>query len=228
MVNHPNFLGCDLGNEMNNIYSGTNDEGKTWMQNILIQLRTLCPKGVHVNGLGAIYVPTFTPETQVLLQDIVPLHVYPYFWNAHKYGSAMEKPSTHLMPAMAALARSYGRAPKKPIWIQEFGIFKQELPVTDMPRWLETAVPAAIEGGVSWFTWWGSHDIHRRFSFAEIEYDLGLMTVDNQIKEHGKTFKRLTETYRQKPVILPNKPLPPAPAQYTYDAGWKWMLDWMS
>jgi hypothetical protein len=127
---------------------------------------------------------------------------------------------------MAALARSYGNAPRKPIWLQEFGVCNVEMPEADVPKWMELAVTSSVAEGVSWFTWWSSHDIDRRFEFHPFEYDLGLMTVDNQIKERGRMFKELAAAYSGKPVVIPTQPLPP-PTQRTPEATWEWLLDWM-
>ena len=86
---------------------------------------------------------------------------------------------------------------------------------------------AAIDEGVSWFSYWDSHDVDRRFDFTSLEYSLGLMTNDGRVKEQGRVFKQLAETYRGKEVKFPTKPLPPPPAQRTHDGTWRWMLDWL-
>jgi hypothetical protein len=75
------------------------------------------------------------------------------------------KPYTALTAGMTALARSYGNDPQKPIWIEEFGACSEEMPEKDVPRWLELSFENALSQGVSWFTWWASHDIDRRFLF---------------------------------------------------------------
>ena len=230
LVPHPNFLGFDLGNEMNCCWSCNPDEGDSWMEEIFKQMRQLAPGRIHVNGADHnpwISVTTFSPQALLARQEIVPLHCYPYFMQAAKYGNFMQKSSTDLQAAFAALARSYGNDPRKPIWMQEFGMWNQNLPESDIPKWMEAAVTAGISGGVSWFTWWGSHDVHERYAFSPIEYQLGLITLDNKIKEQGKMFKKLADTYRGKPVVIPGKALPPPPAVRNLDASWKWMLDWM-
>ena len=129
---------------------------------------------------------------------------------------------------MAALARSFGNAPRKPIWLQEFGVCNVEMPEADVPKWMELAVTSSVAEGISWFTWWASHDIDQRFEFHPFEYDLGLMTVDNQIKERGRMFKRLADNYRGKPVIIPTRTLPPPPLQRNPEATWEWLLAWIN
>jgi len=38
--------------------------------------------------------------------------------------------------------------------VEEFGACSEEMPETDVPRWLEKTAANAIDQGVSWFTWW--------------------------------------------------------------------------
>lgn len=158
------------------------------------------------------------------MQEIVALHCWPEWMQAIKYGTFMDKPSIQLQSAMAALVRSYGSNPRKPIWIQEFGL-RPNPEVSDFSKWLELVVTNGMEGGVSWFTWWGSHDIDHRFKFSPEQHTRGLITCDNKIKEQGYMFRRLADAYRGKPVAIPDKPLPPPPIQRTFDTSWKWMLD---
>ena len=94
-------------------------------------------------------------------------------------------------------------------------------------QWLETAVHSAIESGVSWFSYWDSHDVNRKFAFNTLEYSLGLLTNDGKVKEQGKVFKQLADAYRGKAVKFPSAtPLPP-PAVQNLDQTWKWLLDFL-
>lgn len=227
---HSNFLGFDLGNEIT--WSWKSDslpEGDAWMEAVFRQMHEVAPGRIHVNGVD--HVPwltdnTFSPRALLAMQDIVPLHCWPEWMRADKYGTFMERPSIRLQAAMAALVRSYGGNPQKPIWIQEFGL-RPNADVPDFSKWLDLAVTNGIEGGVSWFTWWKSHDVERRFQFSPEQYTRGLITVDNKIKDHGHMFKRLADAYRGRPVKIPDFPLPPPPTQRTEEASWRWMLDWM-
>ena len=67
-----------------------------------------------------------------------------------------------------------------------------------------------------------------KFELNSLEYDFGLLTVDNKIKPQGRKFKELADQYRGKPVrldALQAKPLPPAPASHAET--WKWILNWL-
>ena len=226
---HANFLGFDVANEINCNWSCPIAEGDAWMRRVLGQMRTLCPGRIHVNGVDHrpwMQENCFSPQVLLAEQEIATMHVYPFWTGAAKYGGPLDKPYTQIPAAMAALVRSFG-IPRKPIWLEEFGACKAEMPEANVPRWMELAVTSAVAQGVSWFTWWASHDVSERFEFNPFEYSLGLMTEDNKIKEQGRMFKRLADTYRGKPVIIPNQLLPPPPSQRNQEATWQWLLEWM-
>ena len=231
LMSHPNFFGYDIGNEINDNWSCAPADGDIWMAGVFKKMHELCPGRVHINGVDQkpwFQVDTFSPEALMAQQEIVSLHCWPYWTGAGKYGGHLDKPYTQLPGAMAALARSYGKAPRKPIWLEEFGACSAEMPEADVPKWMELAVTGGVAQGISWFTWWSSHDVDRRFEFNEFEYTLGLLTVDNQIKEQGRMFKRLADTYRGKSVVLPKQTLPLPPAQRTTETTWQWLLEWMN
>ena len=69
-----------------------------------------------------------------------------------KYGGAMDPPSVKLLAAMAALIRSYAGTQQKPVWAGEFNTCIKELTEEQQAEWLDKAVHAAIEQGVSWFS----------------------------------------------------------------------------
>ena len=62
---------------------------------------------------------------------------------------------------------------------------------------------SAIESGVSWFSYWDSHDVDRKFAFNSLEYSLGLLTNEGKVKEQGRAFRQLADTYRGKQVKFP-------------------------
>ena len=230
LMRHANFLGYDIGNEINCNWPCPPTEGDAWMERVFKQMHALCPDRIHVNGVD--HQPwfketTFSTEALMAQQEIVTLHCWPYWTGAGKHGGHLDKPYTQLPAAMAALARSYGQAPRKPIWLEEFGACRAEMPEADVPRWMELAITGGIAQGISWFTWWASHDLSEQFEFNPFEYSLGLMTVDNKIKEQGRVFKRLADAHRGKPVVIPDNPLPAPPPQRTNEATWQWLLEWM-
>ncbi len=231
---HPNFLSFDIGNEINCCWKTAPRKGDAWMTRVFSQMQASHPSKIHVNGVDhkPWFQPhTFSPRALVAAQQIVTLHCWPFWTGAADRGGPLDKPYTHLGGAKAALARSFGEAAHKPGWIQEFGVCGTEMPEADIPRWTEAFVTTAIKGGVSWFTWWASHNVSRRFDFHPFEYGLGLIDQDNQIKPQGHLFRELADAYRGKPVVLPASVPPPPdtpPENRDVSATWNWMQDWMA
>jgi len=236
---HPNVIGFDLGSEIDNCWSAPTQDGDAWMAHMFALMDDVLPEHVHVNGVlnswfeDQKYTPegglptTFSPQALTATKFPV-MHCYP-FWNGSvKYGGAMDPPSTKLMAATAALIRSFAGTQQKPVWAGEFNTCIQELPEKGHAQLLEKAVIAAIDQGVSWFSYWDTHDLDPKlFFFPPLEYNLGLLTNDGRVKEQGRVFKQLADTYRGKPVLFPKASLPASPTDRSQDGTWKWLLDWM-
>ncbi len=231
---HENFLGFDLGNEMN-CYWATTDLalGDAWLERAFTLCETVAPHApAHVEG--ADHQPWFAPTTfsarkLATRQRVIALHCWTKFTGALKHGGPLDAPCVRLGAAMSALARAYAGDPRKPTWVQEYGASSTWMDEHDIPTYVERATLAGVASGVSWHTWWASHDIDRKFRFAELEYGLGLLTVDNQPKDSARAFKAVADAHRGQPVKIPDgNTLPPLPERQTADATWQWLLDWMA
>ena len=98
----------------------------------------------------------------------------------------------------------------------------------DVPAYLEKTTLSGIASGVSWHTWWASHDIDRKFEFKELEYDLGLLTVNNHPKERAQALKEVAEAHCGQPLKIPSgSDLLPPPEHPTDETTWAWLLAWM-
>jgi len=224
-----NIIGFDFGNEINTCWSTEPRVGDAWMGKMFSLMESVYPGGVHVNGVDELpwfEVNTFSPQA-LAARRMPVMHCYPYWSGSLKFGGPMDPPSTKLMAAMAMLIRSYAGDRRKPVWAEEFNTCIEALNEKQQAEWLEKAVVASINAGVSWFSYWDSHDVVRKFEFNSLEYSLGLLTNDGRVKEQGKVFKQLADAYRGKPVIFPTQPLPPPPVKRDHEASWQWMLDWM-
>jgi endo-1,4-beta-mannosidase len=229
MKPHRNIIGFDFGNELNTCWKASIPEGDAWMAKMFGLMNQVLPDGLHVNGVD--HEPWFEPDTfsaQALAAARFPvMHCYPWWTGALKYGGAMDAPSVRLLAAMATLIRSFAGTQNKPVWAGEFNTCIEALPEKGQAEWLEKAVLAAIEQGVSWFSYWDSHDVDRKFQFNPLEYSLGLLTNDGRVKEQGRVFQQLAAAYRGKPVNFPSASLPPPPTDRTHDGTWQWILNWL-
>jgi endo-1,4-beta-mannosidase len=229
MKGKSNIIGFDIGNEIDTCWSSEPAVGDAWMAKTLALMQSVCPDCLHVNGVDELpwfESNTFSPQALAAVPFPV-MHCYPYWSGALKYGGPMDPPSTNLMAAMATLIRSYAGDARKPVWAEEFNTCIESLDEKQQAQWLEKATQTAIEAGVSWFTFWDTHDVDRKFEFNSLEYSLGLLTNDGKVKEQGKVFKQLAEAYRGRKFKFPASSLPAPPVHRNQEVTWRWMLDWM-
>jgi endo-1,4-beta-mannosidase len=226
---HRNIIGFDFGNELNTCWQAPIPQGDAWMAGMFELMRQVLPDALHVNGVD--HHPWFEPDTfspQALAAAPFPvMHCYPWWTGAMNYGGAMDPPSVKLLAAMATLIRSFAGARNKPVWAGEFNTCIEALPEKGQAEWLEKAVLAAIEQGVSWFSYWDSHDVDRKFQFNPLEYSLGLLTNDGRVKDQGRVFQQLAAAYRGKYVNFPAASLPSPPTNRTQAGTWQWILNWL-
>lgn len=228
--NHSNVIGFDLGNEIDTCWSGPTAAGDAWMARTFSLIDSILPGHLSVNGVDHqpwFETTTFSPQALVRDQRMPVMHCYPWWTGSLKYGGPMDPPSVRLLAGMATLIRSWGGSPQKPVWAGEFNTCIEALSQKQQAEWLQRAVVAAIDEGVSWFSYWDSHDVDRRFTFNSVEYTLGLLTNDGRVKEQGRMFRQLATGYGGRPVRFPTASLPPPPENPTMQNTWRWLLDWM-
>jgi len=229
MKPHPNVIGFDFGNELNTCWQAPVAAGDAWMARMFALMNEALPGRIHVNGVDHhpwFELDTFSPQALAAARFPV-MHCYPWWTGALKYGGAMDPPSVKLLAAMAALIRSYARDGHKPVWAGEFNTCIEALPEKGQAEWLEHSVMAAIDEGVSWFSYWDSHDVDRKFQFNPLEYSLGLLTNDGRVKEQGRVFRQLADAYGGKPVKYPTASLSAPPQEPTMAGTWAWINNWL-
>ncbi|UFU06149.1 hypothetical protein [Ruania halotolerans] len=91
----------------------------------------------------------------------------------------------------------------RPAWVQELGVAPEW--VSDPTGYSGELLAATVATpSVDGITWWCSHDVDRRFSaFANLEYELGLLTVGNEVKPIGRVFSELAEQVRSGAATAP-------------------------
>ncbi|MDO5723712.1 MAG: hypothetical protein Q4P33_04870 [Flaviflexus sp.] len=165
---------------------------RAWTERLLAAARDAWPEGHHHHSydddLWFIDDHPFTPDLAEL-GDSTTVHS----WVFMAAGRALGKDH----PALPAFARYLIELAcawsDKPIWLQEVGA-----PIT----WVDDA-PAFVEGTcaavgdhprLAGITWWCSHDVSPTLAdFPNLEYHLGLISPDNEIKPAGQAFTREVE-----------------------------------
>jgi len=226
----PNFLGFDLGNEINCCWWAPCAEGDAWMNWAMDLVESLAPGNVHVNGVD--HQPwfaeaTFSPTLLARRSTIVALHAWIEFTGARTRGGPLETPCVGLCAAMTALAKEYADDTAKPVWIQEFGASPLWMPEAQIPEFLELSIRHAINAGATWFTWWCSHDLDRSMAFSPLEYELGLLTLEQQMKPHGRRFQQLAQSLGGKQSTVSTTLTAPPAGPQTYDKTWQWLEEWL-
>lgn len=212
-----NFLGFDLGNEINVLCSELPlDVGDAWGRRMIDFLRPKLGEKWIVNGVD--HNPwfngcTFSTRHLAADYDAICLHSWPLFTGCLLDSKLAGARSIHLAAFMTYLARHamLKGGVNKPVWIQEFGSSGEWGSPEEREAHLRQTIPLAIQAGATWFTWWCSHDVDRSLRFAPLEYDLGLLTVENRAKPLASVYRSLIEEYSTvaPPVpIAPEKALP--------------------
>lgn len=226
-----NLLGFDLGNELNCVFTTSQThEGDRWMNHWMGWLETRCPHGVHVNGVDhqPWFKPTtFSPQALAARPSMIALHSWIKFTGALKRCGPMDPCCRSLAAAMAHLARAYAANHERPIWVQEFGSSDEWMEPKSIPDFLEAATRDAIEAGVSWFTWWASHDLDSALTFHDMEYSMGLLDTDNNCKPQGEAFRCLAKSFGGRKVDCRSIRLPSAPTIHNDEATWAWLDSWI-
>ena len=103
--------------------------------------------------------------------------------------------SIHLAEYLLELAKAFQEDSEMPVWLQECGISKGRIQkITKEELVVQVLTATATVENLWGITWWCSHDIERRLDgFAELEYDLGLLTVNNDVKPVGEQFRKMIQ-----------------------------------
>lgn len=205
---HPRFLGFDIANEpsvladnIRNVVS--REDGDAWVDKLLTHCEAIAPGGLHSVGMDHIpWLQDDSPFTRSVLArtgTLTPIHSWVYFTGAiDRYGAAGTG-TIHLAEFMLELAKAYSADPARQVWLQEYGASTEW--GIDPASFLIATTRAAFSVNETWgVTWWCSHDIARDLQgFAELEYELGLLTVNNEVKPAGAAFRAIAQSLRDTP-----------------------------
>lgn len=228
VASHVRFLGFDLANEPSVIAAQarnrtTSADADRWLSSLLATCEQLAPGRLHSVGMD--HLPwitdqsSFSRATTANTGTVTAIHAWSYFTGAlERYGPSGVG-TLHLPEYMLELAKAYQDDPDRPVWLQETGVALEWMTAQERETFVEQTIESSLSVPSLWgITWWCSHDIDRRFSgFAELEYDLGLLTVENHIKPLGASVRDAilaaraasrVPTRRSTALVLPRNTIP--------------------
>ena len=224
---HPRMLGIDIANEPNVLtqFAGntttTSFSADAWTRALLTEAEQLLPNKLHVVGFD--HVPWLTDsmfgrDTIATTGSMTAVHAWTLFTGAVERYGVTGTGTTHLGEYLVELANAFHTCTERLVWLQEYGASHTWMPPNLLSEHAESFTRAALSCPQLWgLTWWCSHDIDRRFTaFAELEYDLGLLTTDNTVKPAGERLRDLITNYpreqaaetRQTALVLPTGQTP--------------------
>ncbi|MFB7664389.1 glycosyl hydrolase [Kitasatospora sp. NPDC056138] len=185
-----NVFAITLGNEVNNLWPANPTDAKESSQWAAELLRTVDAAAPYVLGLYSLYDAAwydpehpFHPADAAELGDLTTVHSWVF-----NGVSALDGP---LGPAtvshadyLVELAAATASDPTRPVWLQEIGSPRPDVPDADAPAFVRRTLDQLLPNPALWgVTWWCSHDLDRSLAdFPEREYDLGLFTTDHRRK----------------------------------------------
>lgn len=205
----PGFLGLTVGNEVNQFSDrphptpqpATVAEVDTWLTTLLAAARRASPGTAHAHAeYDAVWYQDghpFTPAQAARLGDRSVLHSWIFNGTGQAYGGMSSWSHRH-GSYLVELARAFAVRDDRPIWVQEVGAPLSCLSAEDAPGFVAATLRHLADCAGLWgVTWWCSHDVPRSLvDFPELEYELGLVGADGQVKEVGRAFSRAVAAIR--------------------------------
>jgi endo-1,4-beta-mannosidase len=195
---HSAFMGIDVGNEINVfdtfLQKFSVSEGDVWLKGILTHCEKLFPSGFHVVGVD--HQPWFS-DTQFSRRALAgygaatSLHTWAEFTGATRYGLESEE-CRCLTEYCAELANAYAADPKRPVWIQEFGVIDNWMSEGLFEPFVRASFKSAARCENLWgYTWWCSHEfpfgaVRQYGTINPAECKFGLIDARNRVKPLGR------------------------------------------
>ena len=209
-----NFLGFTLGNETNQFsaknhpspWPVTPEEAAHWITTLLDAAQAAAPNQEHVHSEydAAWYMDGhgFTPVHASRLGAMSTVHSWIFNGTAQRYGGRSIASDRHA-EYMIELARGFATDPDRAIWLQEVGAPSNCLTPEETPDFLEATLRSSARTENLWgVTWWCSHDVSRKLAdFPELEYSLGLVDQNSNIKPIGRRFAELIPELRERQAL---------------------------
>lgn len=213
----PNYLGLTLGNELNQFQPpnpaampADSDQVARWLTTLLQAPRRTDESHLitHSENDQLWYTDSdpFLPVHASRLGDLTTVHSWIFNGTAARYGG-LSAESVHHAEWMIELSRAFADDPRRKVWLQEVGAPSLNLDEDQMPEFCERTVRAALTTqNLHAITWWCSHDVSRDLAdFKDLEYALGLLDTDNNVKPLGRRLAEVVADARRDPVGAPTR-----------------------
>ncbi|WP_069464726.1 glycoside hydrolase 5 family protein, partial [Actinacidiphila rubida] len=216
LADRPNFLGMTIGNEINQ-FSGPPHpdpdrigpaQAGAWLRRLLAACEEGAPGRLHLHAEydAAWYQDghAFTPEHSATIGAVTAVHSWVFNGTAQRHGRTGTA-TEHHAAYMIELSKAWADDPHRPVWLQEVGAPAPLVPAEHAAAFTEATVANALDCSDVWgVTWWCSHDVSRSLAdFPELEYSLGLLTNDRQVKPAGEAIRRIVADRRGRTYAPP-------------------------
>jgi endo-1,4-beta-mannosidase len=203
-----NVFAVTLGNEVNNLWpdsSTTPATSSDWARELLVTVKKAAP---HLLALHSLFDDVwyasehpYRPVDVVDLGDLSTVHSWVFNGVSGVDGPLGPATLSHA-DYLVELAAATSLNPERPVWLQEIGVPKPDVPPADAAEFTRRTLELVVHNPALWgVTWWSSHDIERRLvDFPDREYDLGLFTVDHQPKGAAKALAEVVAEVRKSGV----------------------------
>lgn len=209
LADRPNFIGMTIGNEINQFASGPHpdpdrispQQAGSWLERLLDACEEGAPGKFHLHAEydAAWYQDDqpFTPAHSARIGAATAVHSWVFNGTAQRHGRTGTA-TEHHAAYMIELSKAWALDPHRPVWLQEVGAPAPLVPAEHAAHFTEATVANALDCENVWgVTWWCSHDVSRSLAdFPELEYSLGLLTNDRQVKPAGHAIARIVEEWR--------------------------------
>lgn len=185
-----NVFAVTLGNEVDNLWPSnetTPTASSGWAAEFIEVVREKAP---NLLALHSVYDATwydsshpFHPADAVSIGDLTTVHSWVFNGVSRLDGPLGVATASHA-DYLVELAAAVSPDPRRPVWLQEVGAPRPDIPSRDAADFTRNMLEHACSNPALWgVTWWCSHDVDRSLAdFPEREYDLGLFTTGHEAK----------------------------------------------